>query len=297
MNLRLLYYSDGNVTTDVTVAREGKFRFEGSAPEDALIEIYDNEYRLMGRLVAHNGQVLKVNIDPADASAFTASGNETAERLSAFMRETAGAENADERNAAVERYVCAHTDDPVSALLLMCEFDATGSHAVKADSLMSLIAPEARANGLTDGFRALLGRVSSATSHTPVTAIPYLKRGNKTVIFRPARTGLSLISLSFTYEDHDSVLATLRRVSRLKDVKITDLSLDTDTLTWSRSTRRDSVSWDQGWVAGSISGLALDRLAIPGVPYFIVTDSAGRQLWRGSSHTGLHSFLISALAK
>ncbi len=63
INLRVVYYSNGKVFSGVTATTEGKFRFTGVAPKRALVEIFDNDYRLMCRTVASNGDMLEVKLN------------------------------------------------------------------------------------------------------------------------------------------------------------------------------------------------------------------------------------------
>lgn len=297
MNLRVIYYTDGKVFTGVTAVRDGDFAFEGTAPEDALVELYDNEYRLITRLVARNGDEIKVDFDPRDRSKLQIKGNPAAERWAEFSRKTADADAA-ARNAAVEAYVTANTGDPVSAMLVMTEYDCRTGSASIADSLLTLLAPEARATDITAGYNAMLDHLNSTTSRSTVSTIPYLAPGGRTKVFNPRRADISLIAVSRRGDERDSIVAVLRKLHNHKTkqhLELLDLSIDPDTVTWSVGLRRDSVKWTAGWVAGSISGLALDRLGVPAVPYFIVTDSAGRQLWRGTEIDEARNYVISHL--
>lgn len=283
MNLRVIYHSGGNVVSGVTAADGGRFGFEGSSAEDALVEIYDNEYHLLCRVVARNGDDIEVTVNPSDAAQYKAAGNDITERWAAFVRGSVGARTAAARNAAVARYVTSHKSDPLSALLLMTEFDASGEGAAEADSLFGLLSAEARASGLTAGYAAILERVTSATSHAPVAAIPYLDTEGRAKIFKPRSAARTLIAVTTLDTRRDSVAQLLRDIHARRAADVAEFDVDPDTLTWARSVRTDSSRWTRGWVAGSISGVAFDRLGLPGVPYLIIADSTGRQLWRGAS--------------
>lgn len=297
MNIRVIYYTDGKVFTGVTAVRDGDFAFEGTAPEDALVELYDNEYRLIGRIVARNGDKIKVEYDPADHSSLQIKGNPASERWAEFSRKTADAD-ASARNAAVVDYVSANPGDPLSAMLVMTEYDCREGSASIADSLLTLLAPEARAADITAGYNAVLDHLNSTTSRSTVSTIPYLAPGGRTKVFNPRRADISLIAVSKRGDGRDSIVAVLRKLHDHKTkqhLELIDLSIDADTISWSLGVRRDSVKWTVGWVAGSISGLALDRLGVPSVPYFIVTDSAGRQLWRGTEIDEARKYILSQL--
>ena len=55
MNLYVMYYDGTAVRSTVTVARAGAFEVEGASKRPAIVEFLDNEYRVLGRIVASNG--------------------------------------------------------------------------------------------------------------------------------------------------------------------------------------------------------------------------------------------------
>lgn len=291
MNLRILYYTDGRIVTGITASRDGDFAFEGSAPTLAMVELYDNEYRLLGRTVVTNGQDIELMLTPGDLSKFTAKGNDIAERWSSLINRFTSLSNTDRRNAVAD-YVVNNTTDPLSSLLIVTEIDGHGDGASLADSLYQLIDPLSRLPEITAGFAALNARVTSATSHAPVTAVPYLAPGGRREVIVPARAPLTLISISDRATRGDSVKNLINSLpSHSKHISAYDLSIDPDTIEWSRSMRADTATWQRGWVAGALSGIALDRLGIPSTPFFIITDSTGTQLLRTTSATAARNYL------
>lgn len=56
-----------------------------------------------------------------------------------------------------------------------------------------------------------------------------------------------------------------------------------DSARWKQATARDSATWVQAWAPGSAASVDFQRLAIPALPYFVVADSSGTQVWRGGS--------------
>jgi len=284
MNLRIVYASSSGVQSAVTAARDGKFRYEGSASRPAVVELFDNEYRLLGRVVAVDGEDIAVHLDRSNPYAATARGNELSERWTAWL-----VGHADElrsaspaaRNALVARYVGDHPADQVSALLMMTEYDSAADPAGAA-RLWASIDAQARPAYLTGGYTAQVGRVDSAAFQGPLAPIPYMKRSGKTDILRPAGARFTLIAVTGGGTDgRDSIRGMLRSAARHRAkgrFEVADLSLAPDTVEWRRAVEADSATWTQGWIAGGISASALDRLALPSVPYFILVDSAGRRV-------------------
>lgn len=296
INLRIVYTNGGSPTVAVTAATDGKFAFSGNSDKPALVEIYDNDYRLMGRFMAVNGEDIELVLPRSNPYSIAVKGNELSQRWVAYLNEKEpifNSKDVEARNRAVADYVTAHPDDEVSTLLIMTEFVTSGDRAVQADSLMALISEAARMPAITSGYATLLQRVSSATSHKPIKHIPYLAPKNTPKILYPEDKDLSFIAFTDNAA-RDSVLKVIRRVAerqRGRRLGVYDLSVDPDTLVWSRTIRRDSADWVQGWVAGSVSGPALYELGIPEIPYFIITDSAGVSLWRGSEASKAEEFI------
>ncbi len=81
MNIRVGYYADGVYRTLITVSEKGAFEFYGSSRQPTVVEIYDYEYRLLGRVYAANGQTLDVKLARSNPYDLSVDGNETAKAL------------------------------------------------------------------------------------------------------------------------------------------------------------------------------------------------------------------------
>lgn len=283
INLRFVYYVDGKVLTGVTASNKGKFAFEGSAPVLSVVEIYDNDYRPLGRFLARNGEDFDITLSRKDRYAIRAEGNAETALWVSFLNKNAEALRSSDpavRNAAVARFVADNPDSPVSLYVLATEYDASGPYAAGADSLLALINTDLRRTPPADGLAYMLARAGAGASAARLDSVPYRARGNRMATFAASRHTLSLLAFSQGSDGRDSILAALRRIDRRGKAEVYDLSMDPDTLTWHRNTRTDSASWTQGWLAGGISARAVDSVGIPSLPFYILVDSAGRQLLR-----------------
>ncbi len=298
MNLRAGYYSDGAYRPIITAAREGEFEFFGSASQPTILEITDYDYRPLGRLYVVNGETYEIHLDPADPYAVEASGNDLSSRWASFLRD-----NADNMrkhtNATVAGYVGSHPSDVLSTLLLITAFDASGAPE-EADSLMALIDPQARPSSLTESYNYLLQRLVTSTALGPVPPMKYVDNRDSLQSFNPARQKLSIITLTTNQTDRtDSIVPALRRMSKRygkSKLAVLDFSLEPDTMEWKRSTRTDSASWSQGWAAGGLAAMSVDGLGAPSLPFVVLCDSSGTQLYRGPS-IGAAEKLINSLLK
>lgn len=298
INLRLVYYSDGRVLTGITASKAGHFAYEVNALKPTLVEVYDNDYRILGRFIANPGEDISLRLNRQNPYLIEAGGNDINEQWSQFLRENADdlRASAQKRNELVASYITANPDNPLSELLLVTEFDASGNSYSLADSLFRLIPEENRNGYISASFAQVLSSVvPDSTAAVPV--IKYLVKGNQWKEFNPHSAAISLISLS-DKEGRDSVYDAIKKLApRISKSKfdILDLSVDPDTVVWTRSVRNDSATWTQGWVAGAVRARGVEDLYVPTVPYFIVTDSTGRQLWRGQSIKQASQFITTTL--
>lgn len=299
MNLRISWYADGAAHSLITAARGGKFEFQGSAPAGTVLEIADYENRILGRSYIANGQELTLHLNRDNSWKIQASGNDVASQWADFLRTNAEARTAgsDSVNSLIARYIASHPSELTSTLLLISDYDASAD-PFGADSLIQLIAPEARPAALTDGFNFLLQRMVQAGASEPIVPFRYMARNDSLCIFRPSEAPLSLlVAVNNRTGRTDSVLPVLKELSRRypRRLAILEISFDSDSAEWKRNTRRDTASWAQAWGAAGFAARGVAPLAIPGVPFFIVCDSTGNQLLRTRSTAELNDSITNML--
>lgn len=287
-NMRFHYYGDDALHTGITASREGKFMFTGSSRQPVMVEIYDNDYRLMGRLYAADGDEIECVLHPDNPYKSTFTGNDVNRRWTAFTNANAEAllHPGPRANSLIASYVGKHRDDIVSAMLITGSYDAARDMA-GADSLLRSLAPEARPANFIAGFEYLLRRVASKEAASPVMPMTFADERDSLRTYNPRHSRRSLIVISDRDSGRrDSIVPRLRSLSRQysrEQLAIVDFSVDSDTTSWKLSIRGDSARWLQGWGAGSLASPAISRLAASSVPFFVVADSTGRQLYRGVS--------------
>ena len=293
-NLRFCYYNGDAFVQGLTAVRDGEFNFGGRTREPAMIELFDNEYRPLGRLYAANGDEITCHVDPANQYRLTASGNRELERWTRWLNDHAGQLLIQrEADSLVEAYVAAHRADVVSTLLVVTMADASTPRGLhRADSLMSLIEPAARPMAITGSFNAMIeAALQGPEARLHDFAAHIYKEGRDTV--RISSQPLWLVTVSADGADRrDSLLPLLRELEGRKAAPaILDISVDMDTLAWRRVVRRDSAQWRQAWIPGGTAAPGLDSLAIPVLPFYIVADSTGRQLLRASTPAAVRAGL------
>ena len=211
MNLRYVFYNGNAFAQGITAVRDGRFSFEGATMQPAMMELYDNDYRLLGRLYVANGDEIECTIDPSDPYMLRAAGNDAIERWTRWQRDNASALNAGRADALVEKYVGEHPADVVSTLLLTSLYDTSTPDGVRrADSLLSLIEADARPMNITQSFIAQL----DANLHAADTRVRDFKArvlGKGPDTLRVADAALSVYAFSTEHSlRKDSVVPLLR---------------------------------------------------------------------------------------
>lgn len=292
MNLRVVYYGDNSLQTVITAARDGKFEFSGSSKRPALVEIFDNDYRLVGQLYASNGDEITCSLDRSNPDKITATGNIVCEQWAGWLNENAEALHSntpEQNNALVAKYIAANKESVVSTLLFITKYDAS-SDPVRADSILSSISINARPASIIDGYNTLLlQRVTTSRALDEVISMKFATACDSTFSYNPSRQSYSLLVFSNERSlRSDSIVPVLRKLhEKEKDrvMRIVDISLHSDTLSWHRDIASDSAEWTQVWAPGGITAKGVERLGLPRLPYFLVVDSTGQQIYRGASLT------------
>lgn len=293
MNLRILYYSNGAYVSTVTAVRDGKFEFFCNSPQPTMVEICDNDYRPLAHLWAKNGETYEVNIDREKPYKVSVEGNDVSKRWAAFLNSKADSLSAGPTaaNAAVANYVAGNPNDVLSTLLLLTLYDASAS-AHQADSLLSLIAPEARPSSLTDGYTLLLQRLVRENNAT-VDSLRYISTKDIPTTFRTDSRPYTLMGFvdSDLRKTQKNMFQAIATGKNSKKINVLDLLVSPKEFTFGD----DTLRWTRGAIPGGLASPQVDSLAIPSLPFFIVCDSAGRQLLRTPSPERARQYVDSIL--
>lgn len=284
----IMYVADGSVNRFMTTAIDGKFVIDGVSSDYTVVEIFSSTKELVGRVLAKNGQTIECSFNPDDYYAMKIKGNKPTEQWGRFLNENSKVLSTGtpaEVNALVKKYVVDNRDNIVSSLLMMTQYDAIDNES-QADSLFSLIEPKARPEKLVDDYRRLLIQVNNSALNVKVRPFSLYSYGDSMERYSPSRSSCSLLYFSTVQSGRDTIISTLRKAFDgypRRRFKLVDVSFTPDTLSWKNVARMDSVGWPQVWAVGGVANSVFDELNIPRLPYFIVADSTGKQLYRGAS--------------
>lgn len=288
-NMRVVYYANGMVNMQVVEVKDGKFEFKGKTDVPTMLEFYTANKSLLGRAYVMAGDGIKCRLFKNSPYKAEVKGNDVSQRWSGFLKEnltTIARGNSDDINQVVAKYVNANKNDVLSTILLLTEYDSS-QNGVEATKLLSAIAPEARPQYLIESYEALLERSNGVKAREKLSITSYFSSADSLKTFVPRESSYSVLAFSNETSRKDDLLADSMRVLRKdfpkKRLQIVDISFDPDTLEWKRSIKPDSATWAQGWVAGAASARSIERLGVTRLPFYIVADSTGTQLYRGSS--------------
>ncbi len=298
-NLRIGYVDNGTAVNNITVAVDGKFRYEGSASQPIVVSIFSSSRKLIGCVYVKNGDAIEGEWDIDKPYEAKVKGNSESSDWAEFLKENSAAFDSDDykaTNEAIGKYVESHKDNVVSTLLMITNYN-TIANEHKADSLFNLIDPTARPDALVASYRQMLTDMDAEMMTRKLLPLNLYAGEDSTITLRPTKQSVALLYFSGV-EDRGGVVPKLRRLTNdypEKRLRIIDISFAPDTTAWRNSTRRDSASWDECWAVGATGNKAIEYLSIPRTPYFVVADSTGTQLYRGSSIVEAEKVIDTAL--
>lgn len=291
-NMRLVYYNGEAMQDGITGIREGEFGVKFGASQPTIVELYDNDYHLFGRFYAHPGDEIEAVLNPGNPYLSKFTGNEVTQRYSDFCNKNAGTllNGGPEANRLISDYIAKNKSDIAATMLLLTAYDASIDPA-GAQRLMKMLTPEAKPAALTVWYDYQLSAVSGPDKAPRVQAMKLYDRVDSLLDYTPGQSRRTLIVVSDAASGRlDSIVPVLRRLRRANtdsQLTIIDLGTDREQEAWRMYTVNDSVKgrWIQSWNPGRLAAPAVRDLGIGRLPYFVVADSTGRQIYRGPSIT------------
>lgn len=285
------YYSGGGLKRVSTMAMDNKFALKGEAPRPTLVTLALSDGTPLATLIAENGDKLTVTGDLAAPLAIKSEGNSESEDISEWVNDNASviqSRNAEAINKAVAEWVGKHRSSKASTALMVTYFQTPGYERL-ADSLMTLLSSGARAPEVVQNFTGVLSSQLGEAASMEVPGLYLYDSTDSVINFNPHQSkALLLCFMNDSRTARDSVGAQIRRLmasypdARFKAVEI---STAADSASWRNSIAGDSATWRLTWAPGTIASASIRKLAIPRMPFFIVADSAGTQIYRGASIT------------
>ncbi len=287
--INMLYVADGSVRSVSTAAIDGKFDLRGNSEGYTVVELFVGAKGNvpLARMLAKNGETLHCKLDIEDPSKNEIKGNKPSEQWSTFVRENAAVLNDGTPgmvNSLVTKYVESHTDNIVSSLLMLTSYNSVNNES-RADSLFAVIAPAARPAKLVDDYRLLLSYNNSAALNAKVRSFTLYSLGDSVERYSPYKSSYSMLYFTDGTQRTDTIVRQIQRpydnYSR-KRFRVVEVSFAPDSAAWKRAST-DSLGWTRVWAPGGVAHSSFDALNIPRIPFYILTDSTGAQVYRGSA--------------
>lgn len=300
-SVTLTYYADGGLKRVTQAAVDGKFAMKGhsATPTLCLLELSDGTE--LATMVVSDGDKMKIKASLESPLATEVKGNGTSSKIARWIADNAekiASGNAADINSAIAEFVGDNKSDLAATALMVTRFQTPG-YETMADSLLTLISVDARPAAVVQNFSAVLASQLNQRSSVEVKPMSMYARNDSTFYFNPSRHSLSFLAfMSPAYAGRDSITPHLRNLEKRypsRRLEIIEISTAADSALWKQSTAPDSATWTQAWAPGSIAANAIQKLAIPRNPYFIVADSVGVQLYRGSSISEAEKLITTRL--
>ncbi len=298
----MYYASDGKHGQWISVTvplQNGKFLFNGVSRVPAIVYLtYNNNTKTA--FYVEPGQKLKITGDNTDPRTWSISGNKIDEDLSQWRKGLAEKAGAD-YPAEVERYVKENPDSPVSALLLLTEYprqtrpkefvtlwnsledkakpvtmaELSGAPDFVSGSLFELNANgKIKYNGDKSRLKSLALRRPGGTADTL-----YFNTGNPALLYFYRRGNNTQKEIA------DTLKALRRQFPDSTKARIATIAMEADSINWRAAVIFDSIpKVMDAWMPLGVADRRAMMLGVARTPYFLVVDSLGKPVYRGSDH-------------
>lgn len=284
-NVKVVYVDEEGIIVENWITAQGdRFDVEGTCASPSLLLVYNSINVAIFKTVVSSGDEIEVEGKVMNPNELKIKGSEVAEKWSSFVTEHKGMYGMATNpalNTAIEKYVKDNPKSMVSTLLVMVDYYPASDDAV--DKLLKMIDDSAKPASLLQSYDAL-----NAKKKKPVTSIKSLNMMELTSQDFEAAvfTGSKPSVILFWDKDMNQAERTTA-VEELKmldgnAVQVIDVNIDCDSTGWNNSIKGDGTSWKHYWVPGSMMNHELLPLQVTTTPTIIVTDTTGRQLYRGS---------------
>lgn len=281
-NVRVVYRgADGGIVDSWVTAKDNALIIEGDCSNPSLLMVYNSMSVPIVTLLVSGGDNIEIEGSVTDVHQLKITGSDVMKEWNDFVvkhKTEYDAGSASLLNKAIEQYVKQHRGSVVSTLLVLVDYGPVDDSKVK--TLLDNIDDEAKPKELMNSYYAM-GQMKKAgvTSLTSFNMLEMTSDDFKVATFRGTKPSV----IYFWEKEQDSnegkaVVEELKMMDSTR-VNIVDINIDIDTVGWRRAVA--GTSWKHYWVPGSMMNSEILRLQISSTPTIIVTDSLGKQLYRG----------------
>lgn len=283
-NVHIVYCgADGGVVDTWMMAQNDRLEIAGNCASPSLLLLCNGMNVPIMRLVVSGGDKVKVSGDMINIYNAKVEGSDALVKWYLFMAKHKTAYqmlNYQMLNPEIEKYVKANPKGMESTLMVL--FDYAPSDIAMVDNLLKSIDESAKPSSLLESYELIRGR--QAKPSTKIGTLNLLEMSSDD--FEMASFVGTKPSVLFFWDkdvekqERSSVIEELKMLDSTR-VNIVDVNIDSDSISWHRLVAGDGTSWKHYWVPGSMMNSEVIRLQITSTPTIIVTDSLGKQQYRG----------------
>lgn len=289
-NYHVIYYSfrkgGGKLVEAAIPVTEGRFLLKGYSKRQTLILLYGTGEEPALAFMAEPGNELIVSGSGSDPKNWSVKGNKTDEIWSEWRAKNAKALNGNykEVNRTVADFVKGHPKDILSAILMLTLYDRRNDeegyiklwNSIAASAKpMELLQSVGRSDQLmTEAYPPQ--PVDTLVLHTPDTLLPIASKASDLLLLHFWRT---------SDKERNAAVDSLKKLrSTFADtlkLAMADISFESDSLSWRRVVRTDSVeNWIRAWAPAAEASEVAMTLSVTRTPYYILIDKKGNQKFR-----------------
>ncbi len=291
--ITMIYTTPTGIVSERCAAIDGKIELIGNSREYTIAELYVSPQYPVGRLLVKNGETVKCRFELDDPYNIEVSGSKPSSQWAEWITSNASLlrdSTSMQINAAIARYVTEHPDRIVSTALLLTTFNSVDNEAECA-SLFNSIKESARPEYLVESYRYMLSVNNEAKLDARIRPFTLYSYGDSLERFTPHRTSYSLLYfITATARPRTQSIVAIKPLFEKyspKKLKVVEVSFATDTLRWQNANKADPLPWASVWAPGGPAYPTFATMRVPRTPFYILADSTGTVVYRGSSLTAV----------
>lgn len=286
-NVRVAYFNASSGLTDAWVAAQNdELSITGDCTSPTLMMVYNSMGVPIMRLVVSAGDNISITGSITEQYNLQVKGSETLEQWNDFIvkhKSDYNSFNPAKLNAAIEKYVKDNPKSLVSTLLVLVDY-APNDDGNKVARLLEGIDKSAKPEALMESYNVMATRAQQGSKSITSLNLLEMKAGDfESVNFTGGKPSVVLFwNKELDTQARNAAFGELMDLDTTR-VQVLDINIDSDSTMWRHNVTSTSTTWKHYWVPGSMMNSAIVKLNITSTPTFIVTDSLGKQIYRGDN--------------
>lgn len=286
-NVRVAYFNaDGGLTDAWVAAQNDELLITGDCTSPTLLMVYNSMSVPIMRLVVSGGDNIDITGSITEQYSLQVKGSETMEEWNNFVvkhKSDYNSLNSAKLNAAIEKYVKDNPKSLVSTLLVLVDY-APNDDGNKVARLLESIDKSAKPETLMESYNVMATRARKGDTSITSLNLLEMKTGDfESVNFRGGKPSVILFwDKNLDTQARKAAFGELMDLDTTR-IQVLDINIDSDSTMWHNDVTKTGTTWKHYWVPGSMMNSAIVRLNLTSTPTIIITDSIGKQIYRGDN--------------